>query len=101
MEHLTPVDALKRAIELAGGQSSLADKLSSHVGEKISQARVWNWINRDKQAPIEFCALIEKIVDAQITRQQLRPDDFRHIWPELIGLPDAPAHAQDQATQGA
>lgn len=61
MDHVTPVDALRSAIDLAGGLSSLAEKLSARRDEQISPPRVWNWLNRDGGAPSEFCPDIEAI----------------------------------------
>lgn len=69
----TPVDALNRAIKLAGGQSSLADKLPlSSGGKPVSQARVSYWVNRDKKAPTELCPDIEALTG--VPCEELRPD---------------------------
>lgn len=73
MNETTPVDALKRAVDLAGGQSSLASKLPTNSdGNPVSQARVWSWINRDKKAPSELCPDIEAITGVRC--EELRPD---------------------------
>lgn len=73
MEQITPVDALKLAVGLAGGQSSLAEKLPVDAdGKPVSSARVWNWVNRAQQAPAEACPDIEAITG--VTCEQLRPD---------------------------
>lgn len=64
-------EALRKAIEIAGGQTTLANAL------KIRQNRVSNWLNRDQQVvPAEFCISIEKITDGAVTRYDLRPDIF-------------------------
>lgn len=69
----TPVDALIRAVEDAGGQSAMASKLSAaRQGEPITAARVWNWVNRDKKAPADFCPDIEELTG--IPCEALRPD---------------------------
>lgn len=86
MNKETSVDALTKATELAGGQSALALQLTIKSGQSISPARIWNWINRDGGAPPEFCAYIEEIVDKKVTRQELRPNDWQGIWPELAGF---------------
>ncbi len=81
----TPVDFLVKACELAGGQSALAAELTKRFPlSPVSPARIFNWINRDGGAPPEYCAAIEEIVDGQVTRQQLRPDDWQSIWPEYV-----------------
>lgn len=72
MENETPVDALKRAIVKAGGQSALASKLPEADGKPITPSRVWNWVNRDEKSPAEFCPDIEKITGVKC--EELRPD---------------------------
>ena len=64
------MQALERAIEIAGGQSALADK----IGKK--QAHVAMWLKRRK-VPAEVCADIEGATGGAVTRQALRPDVFR------------------------
>ena len=72
MKTETPVDALTDAVRLADGQSSLAEKLSAVAQAPVSQARVWNWINRDHRAPAEMCPLIERVTG--VVCERLRPD---------------------------
>lgn len=62
--------ALERAIEIAGGQSALAEK----IGKK--QAHVAMWLKRRK-VPAEVCADIEGATSGEVTREELRPDVFR------------------------
>lgn len=66
MEKLTPVTALKEAVDIAGGQSALAEKL------RVSPVRIWNWLNRDGGAPASFCPDIEAAT--KIPCEQLYPD---------------------------
>lgn len=73
------VKALQRAVELAGGQTELARRLTEVLDDPrktVKQAHVWNWLNRDKQTPAEYARLIEGIVEGQVTRYALRPDVF-------------------------
>lgn len=73
MNQETPVDALVRAVKIAGSQSALASGLSAaRVGEPITAARVWNWVNRDKKAPAEFCPDIESLTG--VLCEELAPD---------------------------
>lgn len=73
MKYETPVDALKAAIEISGGQSALASKLPPDKnGRPISQARVWNWVNRGQQTPAENCPDIEALTG--VSCESLRPD---------------------------
>lgn len=64
------MQALERAVEIAGGQSALAEK----IGKK--QAHVAMWLKRGK-VPAEVCADIEGVTAGVVTRQALRPDVFR------------------------
>lgn len=78
MSSSTSVVALERAINLAGGQTAFAEALTkrrAHVYERahvISQARVWNWLKRDKKAPAEYCPDIEALWG--VTCEELAPD---------------------------
>lgn len=70
--------ALERAIEIAGGQTALAQR----IGPPIKQAHVWYWLNRsDGVVPAEHCAAIEEATDGEITRHDLRPDIFGEPQP--------------------
>ncbi|MGL4640598.1 MAG: transcriptional regulator [Shewanella sp.] len=60
-----------------GAQASLASVLQK------SPAQVWQWKEGIRPVPIDLCAQIEKATDGQVTRQELRPDDFWLIWPDL------------------
>jgi DNA-binding transcriptional regulator YdaS (Cro superfamily) len=51
---------------------------------------VWPWTSGTREFPPAQCVLIEQKSDGEITRQQLRPDDWHLIWPELIGIEGAP-----------
>lgn len=58
-------------------QTDLAEKLG------ISQGLVSMWSSGTRPVPIERCVEIERATDGQVTRQELRPDDWQNIWPEL------------------
>lgn len=62
------MNALQRAIEVAGGQTALAKKI------KTSQGHVWAWLNRDKKVPAEYVLPIERATG--ISRHELRPDIY-------------------------
>lgn len=40
--------ALLEAIEVAGGQSELARKLTEISSKPVKQQQVWNWLHREK-----------------------------------------------------
>lgn len=66
--------ALMEAIKVAGGQSKLAKALSLTSGTIVKQQQVWNWLNREKRAPIKQAIRIEKATG--ISKERLRPDCF-------------------------
>ena len=60
-------EALKRACEIAGGQSSLAARIGT------TQSQVWYWLTRSKKGvPGEFVLPIER--ETGVSRSALRPD---------------------------
>ena len=70
----TPLD---RAIDTLGGVGKLASAI------KVSQSVVSNWRARKTLIDPIYCTAIEKATHASVTRQMLRPDDWKDIWPEL------------------
>lgn len=67
---------LSQAIKLVGGVTRLA----LAVGVSASAPSMWKARGR---IPIEHCAAIERATNGAVTRRDLRPDDWQHIWPEL------------------
>lgn len=66
-------EALRKACELAGGQTSLADRIGT------TQSQVWYWLERSKKGvPGEFVLTIER--ETGVPRQELRPD----LYPEEV-----------------
>lgn len=72
MSEKNPVDLAGDAV---GGLTKLADKLGLDI-QVVS-----NWKRRG--IPIERCVAIENATGGTVTRRELRPDDWRSIWPEL------------------
>ena len=70
------MDALSHAIELAGGQTALADKLTLYLGRPVSQGRIGNWLRRDRKVPAEMGIPIEKVVNGEVTRHELCPEIY-------------------------
>lgn len=71
MEHAaTPLEALERAVELAGSQSALA----ARIGKK--QGHVWGWLNKAKRCPAEMAIPISNAVDGAVAPHDLRPDIY-------------------------
>ncbi len=65
---LTPSDALKEAVAIAGGQSATA-----RICQR-SQAAVWKWLNNGKLLPAECVLAMESATG--VSRHALRPDIY-------------------------
>lgn len=55
--------------------------LAENIG--VSPVLVSQWSTGPRVPPIERCVPIERATDGAVTRQDLRPDDWQDIWPEL------------------
>jgi DNA-binding transcriptional regulator YdaS (Cro superfamily) len=59
--------ALRRAVDVAGGQKPLANRIGT------TQSMVWYWLERAKKGvPAEFVLRIERATG--VSRHELRPD---------------------------
>lgn len=74
-----------------GRQASLA----VHLGIKPPQ--VGDWLSGDKMIPIVHMAAIEAYTKGEVTRQEMCPDRWQHIWPELVQEQKTPAAQQTHA----
>ena len=63
-------NALKKAVEIAGGQSALGRKINR------DQKAIWAWLNTTGKVPAEDVLSIEEAVEGQVTRHELRPDIY-------------------------
>lgn len=59
-------------------QAALASALN------VSSGLVYQWLKGIRPISAEQCVVIEKVTGGQVTRKDLRPDDWHLIWPELI-----------------
>lgn len=71
-------NSIAKASEILGGQSALARILS------VSPPTINQWIKGLRPIPVERCSAIERATNGQVTRQELRPEDWQDIWPELV-----------------
>lgn len=62
------INPLQKAINIAGSQSALARAIG------VTQAHIWNWLNRNKKVPASQVIKIEKAVG--VSRHDLRPDIY-------------------------
>lgn len=68
---------LQKAVDLVGGQSALAQRLTDDMGRNVRQSHIWAWLNRyNGRVPAEFAIPIERVVEGQVTRGELRPDIY-------------------------
>lgn len=65
-----PIDQLKKAVVISGGQAALARK----IGTK--QQHISWWLNKSKRVPAERVLAIESATNGAVTRYDLRPDVF-------------------------
>ena len=49
----------------------------------VTQGAVHQWANGMTAVAIERCVPIERATGGAVTRRELRPNDWRDIWPEL------------------
>ena len=70
---------VREACELMGGMNKLAKKLG------LPPPVVSAWAAGTRPVPIIRCVEIEELTGGEVTRKQLRPDDWWQIWPELRG----------------
>lgn len=71
------MNAIERAINIAGNATRLANILG------VSVQAVCFWRDGRRGIPAEKCTAIERATGGAVTRRDLRPDDWREIWPEL------------------
>jgi DNA-binding transcriptional regulator YdaS (Cro superfamily) len=75
--------AIRRAVELLGSQLALAKALG------VTPVTVNQWVrpsgaNSSRPVPPKQCVRIELLTAGRVSRRELRPADWRDIWPELL-----------------
>jgi DNA-binding transcriptional regulator YdaS (Cro superfamily) len=68
---------IKKAIEEVGGLTALADLLD------VKPPTVSQWKSGVRPVPVQFCKKIQAATNNKVTCKDLRPNDWKHIWPEL------------------
>ena len=68
--------AAQRAVELLGGPVKTARLLGVNRYQTVQ-----SWTRYG--VPVEYCADIERLTDAAVTRRDLCPTNFARIWHEL------------------
>lgn len=60
-----------------GSLSELAKKINVNLPDLSS------WANGHRPVPIKYCLKIEKATCHQVTRKDLRPNDYKDYWTDL------------------
>jgi DNA-binding transcriptional regulator YdaS (Cro superfamily) len=68
LKHKANLEAIKKAVEIAGGNTQLSLKAN------ISYQAIVDWKSGRKAPSIESCIKIEKATEGQINRKDLLPD---------------------------
>ena len=76
-------------------QSELA-KLIGFAPSFVNQ-----WVSGKRPVPVVACVAIEQVTCKAVTRQELRPDDWHLIWPELTQAPATTAQTATENVAGA
>lgn len=71
------MNAIRKACDLVGSQAALAKLLG------VTPASVNQWVSGIRPVPTSKCSSIERATGGAVTRRDLRPNDWREIWPEL------------------
>lgn len=71
------MNGIEKAISHFGNMSRMAAALG------VKPPSVLDWRNKKRELPVKRCVQIEQITNGVVTRKDLRPDDWREIWPEL------------------
>lgn len=50
----------------------------------VTQGMVWQWLHGFRPVSPTFCVAIEKFTKNDVSRRDLRPNDWQEIWPELV-----------------
>jgi DNA-binding transcriptional regulator YdaS (Cro superfamily) len=68
-----------------GRSAALAEHLN------IKPPQVADWISGKKPVPVTHMSKIEGYTNREVTRQEMCPDDWQGIWPELAAAQSPPA----------
>jgi DNA-binding transcriptional regulator YdaS (Cro superfamily) len=73
-------EAIRRAVDLFDASPS---RFAAAIGPHVSRQNVQHWLATGR-VPTDYCARIEAVTEHRVTRRDLRPVDWRDIWPELV-----------------
>lgn len=61
----------------------------------VKPVSISRWRSKQKLVPAKYCLRIEVWSGGVVTRQELRPDDWRDHWGDLAAAATAPADTGD------
>lgn len=67
------IKRISQAIDKAGGQTAVAEKLSKLTGRRVRQSKVSMWLHR-RRIPPEWVIPLETVLDCPLKRHDIRPD---------------------------
>lgn len=70
--------AAEKVVQHFGGPTAVAKALGYEDIRNVAY-----WTSGKRPFPPKHCVAIERLSRGQITRQELRPDDFADYWPDL------------------
>lgn len=65
-------------LQKRGRQSALSKKTGAHMSD------LSRWADGSRPIPVPFGASIEAGTDGLVTRQEMFPNEWKKIWPELM-----------------
>lgn len=63
----------------SGGMTT--SELAQAVG--VAPSMIYQWRKGIRSVPVNRCLSVERATNGAVTRRDLRPDDWKDIWPEL------------------
>lgn len=93
------MSAMNKLKHWAESERGRITALAGHLGIPASYAH--RMVHGKKPVSVTYAAAIEQFTGGAVTRQQLFPDSWQRIWPELASSGDATTDQQQQpAGQG-
>ncbi|MFS2027668.1 transcriptional regulator [Massilia sp. CT11-137] len=62
----------------------------------VSNAMLYQFEKGIRPVPPKYCPAIERASDGKVTRQELRPKDWRQTWPDLAAQHPPAPHPESQ-----
>ena len=60
-----------------------AARLARKIG--VLAPEISRWASGKRSVPVKWCLPIEHATGGEVTRKELRPNDWMRYWPELAG----------------